>query len=141
MRTAKIAWRNYHISQDLTFLWNPNLFRPVPYIPVVKWIHFDPCYSSPKSFCEGYQRKWGIRKSEKKCRFVKKLRNNGYFWAFKSLLNIKMNINVNVCPSGVPKIQISNPKSIHIENETLFFIHGHFAMPTCEINKGSRKRN
>ena len=80
-------------------------------------------------------------KVRKKCCFVKKLRNNGYFWAFKSLLNIKMNINVNVCPSGVPKIQISNPKSIHIENETLFFIHGHFAILTCEINKGSRKKN
>ena len=79
-------------------------------------------------------------KVRKKCRFVKKLRNNGYFWAIKSLLNIKMNINVNVCSSGVPKIQISNPKSIHIENETLFFIHGRFAILTCEINKGSRKK-
>ena len=80
-------------------------------------------------------------KVRKKCRFVKKWRDNGYFWAFKSLLNLKMDIIVNVCPSGVPKIQISNPKSIHIENGTLFFIHGHFAMPTCEKNKGSRKRN
>ena len=77
----------------------------------------------------------------KKCSFVKKLWNNGYFWASKSLLNLKMIINVNVCPSGMPKIQIWNPKSIHIENETLFFIHGHFAMPTCEKNKGPRKKN
>ena len=40
---------------------------------LVKWIHFDPCYSSLKSFCEGYQRKWGIRKSEKKMQFFEKI--------------------------------------------------------------------
>ena len=65
--------RNYHISQDWTFLWNPYLFWSVPYIPLVKGIHFDPCYSSLKSFCEGYQRKWGIRKSEKKMPFFEKI--------------------------------------------------------------------
>ena len=80
-------------------------------------------------------------KVRKKMPFCEKLQNNGYFGAFKSLLNLKMNMNVNVCPSRMLKIQISNPKSIYIENESLFFIHGHFAMPTCEKNKGSRKRN
>ena len=39
----------------------------------------------------------------------------------------------------MPKIQISDPKSIHIENETLFFIHVHFAMSTCEKIRGPVK--
>ena len=37
------------------------------------------------------------------------------------------------------KIQISDPKRIHIENDTIFFIHGHSALPTCKNIRGPVK--
>ena len=40
-----------------------------------------------------------------------------------------MNINLNICPSEKKKIQISDPMS-----------NGHFALPTCKKDKGSRKK-
>ena len=30
------------------------IFLSVPYIPLVKWIYFDPCYSSLQNFYDGY---------------------------------------------------------------------------------------
>ena len=67
-----------------TFLRIRN-FWSVPYIPLVKWIHFHPCYSSLKSFCEGEK----MRNSQKweKFLFLKKLENKGYYLASRSLLN------------------------------------------------------
>ena len=80
-------------------------------------------------------------KLRKNAVFLKKMQNNCNYWASRSLLNPEMNINLNICPSGIPKIQISDPETIHKENEMLFFINGHFAMSTCEKNKRPRKRN
>ena len=43
-------------------------------------------------------------KVRKKCRFLKNLSNNCYFWAPRSLLSLKMNIILNICPSQMPKL-------------------------------------
>ena len=82
-----------------------------------------------------------MRNSQKweKISFSKKLQNNGHYWTSRSLFNLQMNINLNICPSEMQKIQISDPKNILIENEILLFIHGYFALSRCKKIKAPVK--
>ena len=42
--------------------------------------------------------------------------------------------------SGMPKMQIPDPTSIHMENGALIFTYHHFETPTREKNKGLCKK-
>ena len=42
--------------------------------------------------------------------------------------------------SGMPKMQIPDPRSIHMEHGALIFTDHHFETPTREKNKGSWKK-